>query len=82
MRQAFLAALAAAAMAAGGLPGDRAEATMLAAPWAAGGAAAVPAQKAAVVCGYRGCVRVWPRHYYGYRPWTPAWATYGVWGGW
>ncbi len=79
MRKTLLAALAAAALLSGGMLGNRAEAMTLAAPSALGVVAADTGlvQEAAIVCGYRGCVRVIPRYYgpryygpryYGYRP--------------
>jgi hypothetical protein len=68
MRKTLLAALAAAALLSGGVLGNRAEAMTLAAPSALGVAVADTGlvQKAALVCGYRGCVRVWPRRLYAY----------------
>jgi hypothetical protein len=65
MHKILLTALAAAALLSGGMPGSRAEAMTLAAPSALGVADTGLVQKAAVVCGYYGCVRTAPRYYAG-----------------
>jgi hypothetical protein len=64
MRKTVLTALAAAAFLSGGVFGNLA----LGAPSALGAATTDTGlvQKAAVVCGYRGCGRVRPHHYYNY----------------
>jgi hypothetical protein len=68
----LLAALTAAALLSPAMFGSQAQAITVAVPSAANDAGLV--QKAAVVCGYRGCVRTWhpygyyrPYGYYGYR---------------
>jgi len=67
MHRTLLTVLAAAAFFSAGMLSNRAEAITLAAPSALGVAIADTGlvQKAAVVCGYYGCRRVYPR-YYGY----------------
>jgi hypothetical protein len=67
MRKTLLTVFAAAALLSGGMLGNRAQAMTLAPPSALGVAVADTGlvQKAAVVCGYRGCVRVLPRYYGG-----------------
>jgi hypothetical protein len=63
----LLAALTAAALLSPAMFGSQAQAITVAVPSAANDAGLI--QKAAVVCGYRGCVRTYPyRRYYGYRP--------------
>jgi hypothetical protein len=64
MHKTLFAALAAAALLSGGMLGSRAEAMTLA-PSALGVADAGLVVKAAVVCGYYGCVRTAPRYYAG-----------------
>jgi len=66
MRKTVLTALTAAALLSGGMLADRAEAMTLAAPSALGVADSSLVQKAAVVCGYYGCVRTAPRYYGAY----------------
>jgi hypothetical protein len=66
MHKTLLTALAAAALLSGGMLGSRAEAMTLAAPSALGVADTGLVVKAAVVCGYYGCVRTAPRYYGGY----------------
>jgi hypothetical protein len=68
LRRTVLTALAAAAFLSGGVLGNRAGAMTLAAPSALSAAAADTGlvQKAAVGCGYHGCGRVRPHHYYNY----------------
>jgi hypothetical protein len=68
MRKTLLAALAAAALLTAAMLCNRAEAMTLASPSTLNGsvAGAGLVHKAAVVCGYRGCVRVWPRRLYAY----------------
>jgi hypothetical protein len=68
MRKTVLTALAAAAFLSGGVFGNLAGAMTLGAPSALGAATTDTGlvQKAAVVCGYRGCGRVRPHHYYNY----------------
>ena len=82
MRKRLLTAFAAAAFPSGAMLGNRAEAMTLAAPSALGVAAADRShvEKAAIVCGYYGCVRVWPRYYgygYGYGPYGRPYGYYG-----
>jgi hypothetical protein len=73
-------AVAAAAIFSIGSTANRAEAMPASTPSALGIVApdAGLVQQAALVCGYGGCVRVWPRryHYYGY--YAPR--RYGYWG--
>jgi hypothetical protein len=65
MQKMLLTALTAAALLSPAMFGSQAQAMTVAAPLAANDTGLV--QKAAVVCGYRGCVRTYHR-YYGYRP--------------
>ncbi len=68
MRKTLLTAFAAAALLSSAMLASPAGAITLAAPSAIGVAATNTGlvQKTAVVCGYRGCVRVHPRRYYNY----------------
>lgn len=68
MRKTLLTAFAAAALLSGAMLASPVGAMTLAAPSAMGAAVgdAALVQKTAVVCGYRGCVRVHPRRYYNY----------------
>ncbi len=68
MRKTLLTAFAAAALLSGPMLASPAGAITVAAPSAIGVAAAGTGlvQKTAVVCGYRGCVRVYPHRYYNY----------------
>ena len=66
MRKTLFASLAAAALLSGGMLGNRAESMTLAAPSALGVAVSGLVQKAAVVCGYYGCVQTFPRYYGAY----------------
>ena len=70
MRRTLLAVAAAAAFLAMASPAQRAEAMPLAAPAQLGQADGAVVQKAAIVCGYYGCRRVWPG-YYGRPYWGP-----------
>jgi hypothetical protein len=72
----LLAALAAAAVLSGGMLSNRADAMILAAPSAPGAADAGLVQKAAVVCGYYGCVRTY-HPYYGRGYYGRPYAYYG-----
>ncbi|HTZ01694.1 MAG TPA: hypothetical protein VMC05_05105 [Xanthobacteraceae bacterium] len=64
MRRTILAAAAVAAVFALASPVQRAAAMPIATPGQLGPPAATTlVQKAAVVCGYYGCRRVWPRYY-------------------
>jgi hypothetical protein len=65
MRNMLLTALTAAALLSPAMFSNQAQAITIAVPSAATDTGLV--QKAAVVCGYRGCVRTYPyRRYYGY----------------
>ena len=68
MRKGLFTALAAGALLSGGALVNSAGAMTIATPSALGVASAEGGlvQKAAVVCGYYRCVRVWPRYRYGY----------------
>jgi len=65
MHKTLLAALAAAAFLSSAMLGNQADAMTLAGPSALGVADSGLVQKAAVVCGYYGCVRTHPRYYAG-----------------
>jgi hypothetical protein len=73
MRKTLLAVAAAVAILATGSLANRADAMTLPAPSALGAATsdANLLQEAALVCGYYGCVRVYPRRYYRYRHYRP-----------
>lgn len=74
MRRTLLAAAAAAALVAMASPAQRADAMPAAAPAQLGQADGAVVQKAAIVCGYYGCRRVWPRYY------GPYWGPHPYWG--
>jgi hypothetical protein len=76
MRKILLAALATAAFLSGGMHSNRADAITLAARSVLGVANTRLIQKAAVVCGYYGCVRTHP-HYYGGAYYGRPYAYYG-----
>lgn len=82
MRKSILAAAAVAALLSIGTPAQHAAAITLATPTELGVATgdAGLVQRAFVRCGYRGCVRVWRRPYWGWpvpafwvRPWIRPW---------
>jgi hypothetical protein len=66
MRKMGLTALTAAALLSPAMFGSQAQAITVAAPLAANDTGLV--QKAAVICGYRGCVRTYRRYGYYHRP--------------
>jgi hypothetical protein len=73
MRKTLVAALGAVALLSAGAFANQAAALPAATPSALGVDAADSGlvQKAAVVCGYYRCVRVWPRYYGYYGPYRP-----------
>ncbi len=80
MRKTLLTALAAVTLLSGGALLNRAGAMPIATPSALAVTAANSGlvEKAAVVCGYYGCRRVWPRYrYYGYGYYYRPYAWYG-----
>jgi hypothetical protein len=76
MRKTLLASLAAAALLSGGTLSNRAEAMALAAPSTLSAADTGLVQKAALLCGYYGCVRRY-RPYYGGGYYGRHYAYYG-----
>ena len=79
MRMKLLIAAAAAAILSCEIAGAAAAAPIGAAP-ALGTANTGVVEKAAVVCGRRGCVRVLPRYYGGYYNYYPYYRPYGWYG--
>jgi len=81
MRKTLLTALGAAALLSAGAFANQASAMTAATPSAIGAAAGSGlVEKAAVVCGYNGCVRVVPGYYGYYRPYGWYGRPYGWYG--